>query len=177
MQASARALEELDEALDALAGLGLEGGRHRRVLHDGEDGAFAFVAGAQQALHGDIAQPARRDVGDAQQADVVVGIEQDLEVSQEVADLAAVEEALAANEVVTHAGLAQGGFQRARLGVGAKEDRLVRPGHALSQTRVFDLLGNGAGFLLVVGEGVQGDLRPIPFLGPELSCRGGGRCA
>ena len=122
----------------------------------------------QQALHGHVAQPARRDIRDAQQADVVVRIDQGLEVSEEIADLAPVEEALAANEVVAHAGLAQGGFQRAGLGVGAKEDRLVRPGHALRQPRVFDLLGDGPGLLLVVGEGVQRDLRAVALLRPEL---------
>ena len=109
------------------------------------------MARRQQALHRDVAQPARRDVGDAQQADVVVRVEQDLEVGEEIADLAPVEEALAADEVIAHAGLAQGGFQRARLGIGAEEDRLVRPRHALRQPRIFNLLGDSPRFLLVVG--------------------------
>ena len=131
----------------------------------------------QQALHRHVAQPARRDIGDAQQADVVVRIEQGLEVGEEIADLAPVEEALAADEVVAHAGLAQGGFQRARLGVGAEEDRLVRPRHALGQPGVFDLLGDGPRLLLVVGKGVQRDLRALALSATRASCRGGGRCA
>ena len=168
MQPPARALDEFDKAFDALARPGLEGRRHRRVLHHGEHRAFAFVARRQQALHRHVAQPPRRDVGNAQQADVVVRVEQGLEVSQEIADLAPVEEALAANEVIAHAGLAQGGFQRAGLGVGAEEDRLVGPGRALSQPRIFDLLGDGPRLLLVVGKGVQRDLRAVALLGPEL---------
>ena len=104
-------------------------------------------------------------------------VEEGLEVGEEIADLAAVEEALAADQVVAHAGLAQGGFQRARLGVGAEQDRLVRPRHALGQPRVFDLLDDGPRLLLVVGKGVQGDLRPVALSATRASCRGGGRCA
>ena len=178
VQAPARALDQFDEALDALARPGLEGRRHRRVLHDGEDrSTLRSWLARQQALHRDVAQPARRHVGDAQQADVVVRIEQGLQVGQEIADLAPVEEALAADEVIAHAGLAQGGFQRARLGVGAEENGLVRPGRALGQPGVFDLLDDGARLLLVVGEGVQRDLRRRRPSATRASCRGGGRCA
>ena len=120
-------------------GPGLEGRRHRGVFHHGEDGAFPLVACAEQAFHRHVAQAARGNIGDAQQADVVVRVQETLEVSEEILDLAPVEKALTADEMITHAGLAQRGFQRTRLLVGAEENRAVRPGHALRQPLVFDL--------------------------------------
>ncbi len=163
-----RALDEFHEGFDAFAGLGLERGRDRRIFHRGEDGAFAFVAGAEQAFHGDVAQAARGRVGDAQQADVVVRIKERFEIGEEIANFAPVKKALAANQMITHAGGAQGGFERARLLVGAKQNRVVAPRNALRDAGVIDLLDHRARFFFVVGEGVQEDFCAIAFVGPEL---------
>ena len=38
-------------------------------------GTFALVTGSKQAFHRHVAQAARGDVGDAQQADVIVRVE------------------------------------------------------------------------------------------------------
>ena len=70
--------------------------------------------------------------------------------------------------MIADAGLAQGGFQRARLLVGAEEDGLVAPGNAARQAGVFDLLGGAARLLLVVGEGVEEDFGAAAFVRPEL---------
>ena len=75
-----------NKRLDALARLGLKGHLHRRIFHRGEHGALALVARGQQAFHGHVAQPARRHVGNAQQADVVVRIDEDLQVGEKIAD-------------------------------------------------------------------------------------------
>ena len=105
------------------------------------------------------------------------GLMKRLEVSEEIPDLAPVKEALAADEVIAHPGLAQGGFQGTGLGVGAEQDRLVAPGDAVGQARVFNLFDDGrappphrrrrrAGVIF----------GPCALLGPELFCRAGGRC-
>ena len=122
------------------------------------------MARGQQTLHCHIAEAPRGDIRDPQEADVVIRIKQGLEVCEEIADLAPVEKALAANEVIAHTGLAQRCFKRPGLSVGAKEDRLVRPGRALSQPRIFDLLGDSPRLFLVGCERMQCDLRAIPLL-------------
>ena len=73
------------------------------------------MAGGEQAFHRHVAQAARGHVGDAQQADVVVRIDEHLEVGEEILDLAPVKITLAADQMIADAGLAQRGFQRARL--------------------------------------------------------------
>jgi len=130
--------DEMNELLNAFAGFGQESGGDRGIFHHREDGTFALVACAEQTFHRDVAEAARRDIGDAQEADVVVRIQQGFEVSEDVADFAAVEEALAANQVIPDAGLAQCGFERARLDVGAKENGVLPPRDAVSLARVVD---------------------------------------
>ena len=113
------------------------------------------MAGGEEPFHRHIAQAARRNVGDAQQADVIVRIDERLHVGQEILDLAPVKIALAADQMIADAGLAQGHFQRARLLVGAEQNGLVAPGNPARQPGEFDFLGGGLRLLLVVGKGVQ----------------------
>ena len=95
-------------------------------------------------------------------------IEKGLQVGKEITNLAAIEEALAANEVVADPGLAQGGFQGPGLGVGAEENGLIGPGNSPGQSIIVDQLDDGARFLFVVGEGVEGDLRAVAHARPEF---------
>ena len=90
------------------------------VFHGREDRAIALLAGLQEAFHRHVAQAARRDIGDAQQADVIVRVDEHFQKGQEILDLAPVKITLSADEMIAHAGLAQRGFQRARLLIGAK---------------------------------------------------------
>ena len=65
--------------------------------HDGIHAGFAVRAEGQKSLHGDIAESPGRLIGDAQQVHIVVRIYEALEVGENVFDLAAIEETLAAD--------------------------------------------------------------------------------
>ena len=78
------------------------------------------MARGQERFHPRLAQAASRHVGDAQEADIVVGVEEHFQVGEQIAHFAPIKEALPANEVITDAGLAQSGFQRTRLDISAK---------------------------------------------------------
>ena len=126
------------------------------------------MTGGQQTFHRHIAQPARRHVGDPQQAHVVIWIHERFQIRQKVAHLAPVEKTLCADQMIAHARLTQRCFQRARLCVGPKQDRLVRPRNTPSQPREINLLDNGPRFLLVVCETLQNDLCAVAFLRPKF---------
>ena len=140
---------------------------HQRIFHGGEDGAFPLVAGAEQPFHRHVAQAARGHVGDAQQADVVVRIQEHFQVGEEILDFAPVKIALAADQMIAHAGRAQRGFQRARLLVGAEQNRAVPPRDAVRQPLEFDLRHHFARLVLVAGIGLQLDFRAGALAGPE----------
>src|SRR6267154_6003131 len=78
------------------------------VLHGRENRTLAFVAGAEKPFHGDIAEAARRNIGNAKQADVVIWVQKYFEVGQEVPDFATIEKALPTDQVITHLSLSQG---------------------------------------------------------------------
>jgi len=86
MQLRAGFFDEGNERLDALARLGLKSHLHRRTFHRGEHGTLPLLARGEQAFHGHIAQPPRRHVRNAQQTDVVVRIDEDLQVGEKIAD-------------------------------------------------------------------------------------------
>ena len=86
---------------------------------------FRSWLAAKQPLHGDIAQSPRGHIGNPQQADVIVRVEKTLQIGQHIPNLAPVKEALAADQMIADVGLAQGGFQRTRLRVGAEENCLL----------------------------------------------------
>ena len=89
--------------------------------------AGAAVARVEvDALDGGAADAALGRVDDALERDLVGGVHDGLEVAHDVADLGAVEEARAADDAVRHPGAQQRVFERARLGVGAVEDREVQ---------------------------------------------------
>ena len=54
------------------------------------------------------------------------------------------------------------------MNVRPKQNGLIRPRNAPGQTGVVNLLHHGAGFFLVVREGVQSNFCPWPFVRPEL---------
>ena len=76
-----------------------------------------------ERLHHALADAARRHVDDAPQADVVVRIEHQPQVGERVLDFLALVEPDAADDLVGDAGAAQRVFDRARLRVGAIQDR------------------------------------------------------
>ena len=165
VQESARAFDEVRRKLSMLSRvLRLEGGRHRRVLHDGEDGHLrSWLAPRRRSMVTSLS-PRAGTLAMRSRLTSSFGLIRGLEVGEEVADFAPVKEALAADEVVAHAGLAQGGFQRARLGVGAKENRLVRPrarGWASRAYSICSAMVRASSSSLA--KACSDDLRPWPF--------------
>ena len=162
------AFNEFDEGFDALAGFGLERGGHGGVFHRGEDGTFAFMARAKQSFHRHIAQAARGHVRDAQQIDVVVRIDKCFQVGEKIFDFAPVKKTLSADQMITHTCRAQRGFERTRLLVRAKENRLFLPWHAAGHARIFNLFHDRFRLGFVIGKGVQDDFGALAFLRPQL---------
>src|SRR5947199_4900025 len=109
------AIDEFKEGDDALARTAGKHGLDIGVAHDAVNGTVARVTFCNEPFHGHVAQPARRNICDPQKADIILGIEKELEISEQVFDLTAIKEALAADEVVANVALAQSHFQRARL--------------------------------------------------------------
>ena len=65
--------------------------------HDSVHAGFPVRAKGQKTLHGDITEPPGRLVGDAQEVHIVVRVHEALQVGENVFDLAAIEETLAAD--------------------------------------------------------------------------------
>ena len=167
LQFRANAFDQFDKFLDFLARRGLEHGRHQRIFHGGKHGTFPLVAGPQEPFHGDVAQSARRHIGDSQQADVVVGIDQRFHVGEEILDLPPVEEALAADQMVAHSGRAQGGFNGTRLLVRPEKDGTIAPLRFVRQPLELDLRHNFAGFIFICIVSLNLDFGPGAIAGPQ----------
>ncbi|MDB6054096.1 MAG: hypothetical protein JWN25_1619 [Verrucomicrobiales bacterium] len=71
------------------------------MAHGGVDRGAALVTGLDEAFHGDITQAPGGNVGDAEEANVIMRIDEHFEEGEEVLDFAPVKEALTANEVIT----------------------------------------------------------------------------
>ena len=176
IQLALRALHKFHKRLDALARVRLKRRRHQRIFHRGEDGTFPLVARAEQPFHRHVAQAARGHVGDAQQADVVVRIEKHFQIGEEILDLAPVKKALPADQMITHAGLAQFRFQRTRLLVRAKQNRAILPRNPVREPLEFDLPDDFARLVLVVRrKSATGFSRPC-LSATKAICRAGARC-
>ena len=101
-----------------------------------------------EAVEHSLADPPRRHVDDAAQADIVVRIDDDLQVRQRVLDLAPLVESHAADDAVRHARAHQRIFYRARLRIRAVQDgddvlRILRqraPGGAHDEVRFLELV-------------------------------------
>ncbi len=117
------------------------------VAHDAVDRFALSVADPQKPLHGDIRETARRRIGDSQQAHIVVRVDERLEVCQKILNLAAVEKALSADQVVFNPLPAKRCLDGTRLLIGAEEDRLFFPGdvpgHSGQLDKFHDALGLG----------------------------------
>ena len=167
-QGCPRALHKLHERRKAFLRPLLEARLHQRVFHGGEHRALTFLAGGQQPLHRHVAQPPGGGVGDPQEADVVMRVNEHLEIGEEIPDLAPVEKALPADQVIAHARLAQRRFNRTRLDIGAEQDRILLPRNAVRQPGEFNLPHQLGGLLLLVAAGAQQDLRALALLRPQL---------
>ncbi len=162
-----RPFDECDKCLDAFLRPLLKLNGHERVFHRSEHGAKPVMAGGQQAFHRHVAQAARGRVGDAQQADVVVRIDEHLEIREKIPDLAPVKKTLPADEMITYAGLAQRRFNRPRLDVRAEQNRILFPRNAMRQPGEFDLAHDFRCLNLFIITGPQKNLRSLAFLRPE----------
>jgi len=78
-----------------------------------------------QLLDGPLANKARRNVDDAQQADLIIGIHDHAQIRQHVLDLAPLVKPYRADQLVTDTARHQGVLQGSGLGIGAEHDGTV----------------------------------------------------
>ena len=161
-------LHQLNKVEDAVDRAPLKLAKRRLVAHHGKHGATALLAQAKQLLHRGVAEAASRDIRDTQQAGVIVGIEEQLEVRDEVADFAPVKKTLPADEVVADFGLAQRRLERAGLLVGAEQYRLLPPLHLFDAAIEVDLLHQRLCLLFIVAEFPKRDRLSGSLVGPKF---------
>ena len=174
-------------ALEVAAGLDGAGEAGERLAHLGREQAGladALLAGGEErdALvgrklrdlgDGGAADAAARGVDDALDGHVVVGVADGLEVGHDVADLRAVEEARAADDLVRHTGAQEHVLEDAGLCVGAVEDGDVVVAHALA-VGLLDLPADPAALLALVRGLVDADLLAVSGRGEQALCLAAG---
>ena len=159
-------VDDGDEGLQRLAGVGTAG-RVEALLAGGLEEAHApHVRSGLYALDGGLADAASRGVDHTQGGDVVGGVHGELEVGHAVADLHAVEEAGAAHDLVGHAGAQEHVLERARLRVGAVEERDVVVACA-GVVQLLDAAGDPAAFVALVCGQVEPDLVAVWAAGEQ----------
>ncbi len=139
----------LDHAAHRVARGGLElVGRHQR-FGGGEQRHVARARQALEKLHRRVADAPARLVDDALEGEVVVGLHDDTEIGDRVADLLALVEARAADHAIGDAQRDETFLELARLEARAHEDGDVAQLLARALQRL-DLVGDEIGFLLAV---------------------------
>ena len=88
-----------------------------------ERGHRRFAGHVQQVLDRFVTDAARRRVDDARQIGVARRVDGQAQITEQIFDFGALEELHAADDLVRHVALAQGFFERARLGVHAVKNR------------------------------------------------------
>ena len=165
-----QAADELVELQQALA----RGGSHVQrvrfvfepVQHRGERTPDPARRG-RELLLGGVADAARRDIDDASQAHVVVGVHQDTQVGENILYFLAVVKARAAHQHVAHAMTHEFFLEHAGLRVGAVEDRDLA-GRASARLGVRDFARDPAGLGAIVREGAEANLFAGFVVGPEF---------
>ena len=120
-------LHQFDEFANSIPGARHEHALDHRIGHGSVNGVTAFLAGRKQPLHGGVCQSSRRDVGDAKETDFIVRIQKKFQIGKHVLDFAPVKKALATDQMITDTGFAEGGFNGARLDIGAEKNGLFGP--------------------------------------------------
>ena len=118
-------------------------------------------------MHGLGAQSTCGNIGDPQQADVVVRVDQNLEKSQDILDLSTIEVTLAAHKSIGDFRLPQGCFQRSGLKIGAKENGLVIPWNPFAESLDLDAFGNRLSLSFLGLENHELNERPLSLAGPK----------
>ena len=133
----------------------------------GEGDPLAVGEGLDAGL-GPLADAALRGVEDPAQADDVGRVGDDPQVGQRVADLLALVEAHAADDLVGHADPDEHLLEHPGRRVGAVEDRdVLGLGRALVDQRV-DLLGDPGGLVVLVVGDVAVDQLAVAGVGPQV---------
>ena len=114
-----------------------------------------------------VADGALRHVDDPPQAHRVIRVFQNLQVSDDVADLAPLVEACAADNLVRNPRADEDVLQRAGRIVGAVHHRHIRIWHPFVGERI-DLGGHETRFIVLVVGDVPDDLFAGPLIGPQL---------
>ena len=117
-------------------------------------------------LHAARPDAARRDVQNAQQAQLVGGVGDHAEIGQHVLDLRAVEKLRAAVDAVRDAAALEGKFHLVGERVDAVEHGVVAPGNALREG-VQDLVGDKLRLLVLVGRDMQAQKVAVVLRRPE----------
>ncbi|GAB3997915.1 hypothetical protein GCM10029992_22250 [Glycomyces albus] len=117
---------------------------------------------------GAVADAPLGDVDHALGRDGVVGVDRQLEVGQQVADLLALIEADAADDLVGDAAAHEDFLEGAGLGVGAVEDGDVAEGGLPGVDQLVDAGGDPGGLVVLVVAGVAEDPGPVAEVGEQL---------
>ena len=131
-------------------------------------GRFSREARRLQLVDRLVADPARREVHDPQERDLVARVVDRLEVGHEVAHLLAVVEAHAADDHVAHPVAAQHVLEGARLRVGAEDDRAVGGLRLVRGGEADDALDDRVRLVLGVLAGQHRDRDAVAEVAPEV---------
>src|SRR5690349_12827406 len=116
--------------------------------------------------HGLVAEAALGQIDDAFEGEVVGGLADQAEVGDRIADLGALVEAEAADDLVGKADRDEALFELAGLELGADEDGDVVEA-AAADLDGFDFLADAAGLLRAVPDADDADLLAVALVGPE----------
>ncbi len=112
-------------------------------------------------------EASRRGVENAQQADLVGRVEDQAKVGDQVLDLAPAVEALGADQAIRQAGLEEGLFQGAGLGVGAVHHRAIARVGLVGQCQTGNGVDHELGLIGLIVSFVVGDLKAPAAVGEE----------
>ncbi len=151
------ACDECDEGFDGVAGFGTDLGGEVGVAEGLPDAFVVFAGPIGGEDGGGLSDASVRCVEDAEEGDVGIGRGEELCVGEDVADFAAVVEALCADHAVGDFSFAEGEFEFAALAVGAEEDGEVLPFAADGAFFDEEFFGDEFGFLVIAGHGDDAD--------------------
>ena len=160
-------VDHADEALDRLERPGRQPGGVLGPAQRLPEQDPVAVGQRLHALDRPVADAALGGVQDPPQRDLVGRVDQHPQVGERVADLAALVEAHAADDLVGHADPDEHFLEHPGLGVGAVEHRDVGGTHVVLVGELVDLLGDEPRLVVLVVGDVADDPLAVAGLGPQ----------